>query len=183
MIIEHFSYFFNLGPSLLSALGFVLASFIGEVIAPLPSPLFLIGAAFFIKSPFSFILLYKAIIYAVLPITLGSSIGAQVIFYIAYYGGKPALEHSRKYLRFSWSDVEKFEKRLSQRKYDIFILFISRCIPLLPTTIGNILAGLVRMNPFYYFVVTFVGIFLRILILLFIFHTFGHAIFLRSFDL
>jgi membrane protein DedA with SNARE-associated domain len=176
-MFESLTQILNTGPGLYSALGFLLAAFLGELLAPVPSPLLLVGAAFFFKSPYSWMLLYKAIVYVALPLAIGSTGGAIVIFIIAYKGGKPALERSRKYLRFSWEDVEKVEKRLSKRKYDVWILFISRCIPLVPTTVGNILAGLIRMNPESYIVVTFVGIFLRILLLLFIFHSFGYLFF------
>lgn len=183
MFLESLSHLLNSGPNIFSAFAFFLAALTSEIVAPLPSPLLLIGAAFFIKAPFSLVLLYKAIFYVVLPITLGSTLGAVVIYLVAFYGGKPVLEKFRKYLRFSWEDVEKFEKKMAEKNYDIFALFISRCIPLLPTTIANILAGLVRMNWFEYTVATFLGIFLRILLLLFVFHTFGHAIFLTGFNL
>jgi membrane protein DedA with SNARE-associated domain len=176
-MFDSFLQIINSGPNLYSALGFLLASFLGEVLAPVPSPLLLIGAAFFFNSPYSWGLLYKVIVYVTLPLTVGSSLGALLIFIIAYKGGKPALEKSRKYLRFSWKDIEQMEKKLSARRYDVWILFVSRCIPLVPTTVGNILAGLVRMNPGAYIIVTFIGIFLRILFLLLIFHSFGHLFF------
>jgi membrane protein DedA with SNARE-associated domain len=182
-MLDNLSSVLSAGPSLKSALGFFLASFTTEIVAPIPSPFLLIGGGFFLTNPFSTALLYKAMIYLVIPLTLGSTSGATVIYLIAYYGGKPALERSRKYLRFSWEDVEKFEKKLSKRKFDVLILFISRMIPLVPTTVGNILAGLIRMNPVAYFLVTIIGIFIRITLLLFAFKIFGKAIFLTGFNL
>lgn len=176
-MFDSLSQILSSGPGIYSAFGFLIAAFMGEILAPVPSPLFLIGAAFFFKAPFSWALLTKAMVYVALPITIGSSLGALLIFIIAYTGGKPALERSRKYLRFSWEDVEKFEKKLAARKYDIWILFISRCLPLVPTTIGNILAGLIRMNPASYMLVTLIGIYIRILFLLIVFHAFGHLFF------
>jgi len=183
MMLDNLSYILSAGPSIKSALGFFLASFTTEIVAPIPSPFLFIGGGFFLTAPFSVALLYKAMIYLVLPLTLGSTCGATVIYSIAYFGGKPALEKSRKYLRFSWEDVEKFENRLSKRKFDVLILFISRMIPLLPTTVGNILAGLIRMNPISYFLVTIIGIFIRISLLLIVFKIFGQAIFLGGFNL
>ena len=180
---ESLSFLINAGPSMKSALGFFLASFTTEIFAPIPSPFLLIGGAFFLTAPFSWALLSKVIVYVVIPLTLGSTLGAMVIYSIAYFGGKPALEKSRKYLRFSWSDVEKFENKLAKRKFDVLILFISRMIPLVPTTVGNILAGLIRMNPVAYFIVTICGIFIRILFLVFIFKVFGEAIFLTGLNL
>ncbi|MDQ3089936.1 MAG: VTT domain-containing protein [bacterium] len=182
-MLEYIASLVTSEPNLISASALSFAAFIGEVIAPLPSPLLIIGAAFFIKASFSWHLFYKVIFYVVLPLTLGSTIGATVIYFIAYFGGKPAIEKLNKYLRISWNDIERFEQRLSRRKFDVLILFISRMLPLVPTTIGNIVSGIIRMNPVYYIAVTFVGIFLRILLLLFIFYFFGQTIFLPLFNL
>ncbi len=182
-MLEYIAALLTSEPNLITAIVLFIAAFTGEVIAPLPSPLLIIGATFFFKASFSWLLFYKVIFYVVLPLTLGSTIGATVIYLIAYYGGKPAIERLNKYLRISWNDIERFEQRLSKRKFDVLILFISRCIPLVPTTIANVLSGVIRMSPIYYIAATFLGIFIRIILLLFIFYFFGQTIFLPIFNL
>lgn len=176
-------HFISGGPSLLSAVGFFFGAIFEEVVAPMPLPLLLIGAAFFFKAQFSLLMFGKVIWYVALPITLGATIGSLVIFFMAYEGGKPAVIHFKKYIRVSWEDVEKFQKKLDKYKSDRFILFVTRAVPFLPTTIATVIAGVIRMNPLVYLYITFVGIFIRVVALLLIIDFVGLTIFRQFFNL
>jgi membrane protein DedA with SNARE-associated domain len=181
--LNSFLHFISGGPSLLSATGFMVGAFIEELIAPLPLPILLIGSTFFFKAKFSLFIFGKVLLFVALPISIGATIGSIVIFFIAYEGGKPAIIHFKKYVRVSWMDVEKFQKKLDEYHSDRFLLFISRAVPFLPTTVATIIAGLIRMNPWVYIYITFVGIFIRVVGLLLVIDIVGQAVFAKFFNL
>lgn len=144
------------------AIGFFLGAFFEEVITPIPSPLLLIGAAFFFGKPLSAFLIGKILLKVILPISLGATLGSLVIYGLAYKGGKGVIDKYHRWLKFSWDDMEKFRLKLSKRKSDEWILFLSRCLPFTPTTLITAVAGVIRMNVWSYSLITFVGIFIRV---------------------
>lgn len=181
--LASFLHFFSGGPGLISATAFLIGAFCEELIAPLPLPILLIGSTFFFKAKFSLYIFGKVLLFVALPISIGATIGSMVIFFIAYEGGKPAVIHFRKYVRVTWSDIEKFQKKLDEYHSDRFLLFISRAVPFFPTTIATIIAGLIRMNPWSYIYITFAGIFVRVVGLLLVIDIVGQAVFAKFFHL
>ncbi|MBX4200281.1 VTT domain-containing protein [Candidatus Parcubacteria bacterium] len=161
----------------IGALGFFIGAFCEEVLAPLPLPLLLAGVAFFYGKTITVGLIVKALIVVVLPITGGATLGSLVIYCLAYFGGKQAILKWSKWFGFSWDDVEKLRENLSHRKSDEVILFISRCLPFTPTTLLTVLAGIVRMNVVTYTLLTFSGIFVRVILLFSGAMVFGNSIF------
>jgi membrane protein DedA with SNARE-associated domain len=146
----------------LGALGFFIGALLEEVAFPLPSPLLLVGVAFFFGKPITFVTILKILGMVVLPITAGATVGSLVIFGLAYFGGYSAIHKFNKYLGFSWEDVDKFRQKLSRVHSDEWILFLSRCLPFTPTSLITIAAGLLRMNPLIFIALTFSGIFIRV---------------------
>ena len=166
-----------LGAGAWGALGFFVGAFIEEVAFPLPSPLLLIGVAFFFGKPITLAAIGKMLGTVILPISLGATLGSLVIFGIAYSGGRVAITKFSKYLGFTWDDVEKVREKLAKRTSDDWTVFISRCIPYSPTTIVTVLAGIVRMDAVRFTLLTFAGIFIRVAGLFFGAFLFGHSIF------
>ncbi|MBX4189068.1 VTT domain-containing protein [Candidatus Parcubacteria bacterium] len=159
------------------ALGFFVGALLEEVAFPFPSPLLLIGVAFFFGKPLSILVVLRMLWSVILPIVVGATAGSLVIYGIAYTGGKVAIMRFGKRLGFTWEDVEKLRERLSARKSDELVLFLSRCLPFTPTTLITVIAGTMRMNVWLYTLLTFSGIFVRVTLLFIGALVFGHTIF------
>ena len=144
------------------ALGFFVGAFLEEVAFPLPSPLLLIGVAFFTGNPLSLLAVLKMLGLVILPVSLGATLGSLVIYGLAYFGGKATIDRFAKWLSFSWTDVIKLQEKLDQTRSDEWLLFLSRCLPFTPTTLLTAMAGIIRMNIPVFILVTFAGIFIRV---------------------
>ncbi len=155
-----------LEPDLGSAIVLFFLSFLNELIAIIPYAVMLSGQLFFLEDPLSMALLIKLFVYVALPVGLGSAIGALPVYVLAYFGGKPAIDKWEKYLRFSWSDVERINSRFKGAWYDEAIFLFLRSIPLLPSLPINVAAGVFRMRFWPYFVLTTVGFTLRMMLML-----------------
>ncbi|MBX4199182.1 VTT domain-containing protein [Candidatus Parcubacteria bacterium] len=160
-----------------STLGFFVGAFLEEVAFPLPSPLLLVGVAFFFGKPITIAAIGKMLGTVILPITFGATLGSLVVFGIAYSGGRVAITKFSKYLGFSWDEVEKVRVKLASKHSDEWTVFVSRCIPYTPTTIVTVLAGIVRMNVWKFILLTFGGIFVRVAGLFVGAFIFGQSIF------
>jgi len=143
------------------ALGFFVGAILEEL-GPVPSPLLLIGAAFFVGKPITVSVVLSILFKVIIPIVSGATIGSLIIYYIAYVGGHIAIVRWGKWIKVNLDDLEKMEKKLSSHKVDKFALFFSRCLPFTPTTLLTVLAGIFRMDIYSYVVLTFVGIFIRV---------------------
>jgi len=142
----------------LGAVGVFLASFIEEVIAPIPSSIVTITAGFlFLSGPVTTSFIWRMIMIVVLPTALGMTLGSIVIYCIGYFGGKPIIVRWGRFLGVSWSSVESFQERLQKGKKDEIILLIVRMIPLVPSVVIGLVAGLVRYKIKTFIVITFIG--------------------------
>ncbi|MHB1330571.1 MAG: DedA family protein [Minisyncoccota bacterium] len=165
-----------LEPNFSGAMWLAIIAFLGEVVAPFPSSLFFAGQLLFLEDAMSITLFVKLLLFVAIPMSIGTTLGSFVSYGIAYIGGKPAIEKSKKYIRFSWEDVEKFESKFKDKWYDEILFFVLRAIPLTPTIPVNLIAGLLRMNPVRYTLLTLVGTTIRMAIMLVIFGTGGGSI-------
>jgi len=150
----------------LGTLGVFLASFIEEVIAPIPSAVVVITAGFlFLSGPFSILLLKTSLLSIALPAAIGVTIGSLPFYYVSYYFGETAIRRWGKWFGFSWSSIEKIEKSFRYSYADEAILFGLRIFPIVPNVALNIFFGIVRMNIWRYLLFSFLGTYIRALIL------------------
>jgi len=154
-----------LEPSINGAIGLGIFSFVGEVVAFLPSSALFAGQAFLLKDPPTFSFFVKLVIFVTLPIGIGTTLGSYLTYGVAYYGGKPAIDKLQKYLRFSWQSIEKLEKRFKSKWYDEILFLGIRSIPFMPTIPLNILAGVFRMDLYKYTLLSIIGITLKMTII------------------
>ncbi|HMP85599.1 MAG TPA: VTT domain-containing protein, partial [Candidatus Paceibacterota bacterium] len=145
------------------ALGVFLATLLEEIVAPIPSPLVPLTAGFFLlPSNEIFInILLKAIFLIALPVAVGVSIGSLVVYAIAYFGGKPLIEKTKKWIGLSWDDVQKAETKLTKGKGDEITLFILRILPVIPGVAISGFCGMVRYSIKSFVIITFFGSFVR----------------------
>lgn len=143
----------------LGALGVFLATLIEEVIAPIPSPLVPLTSGFFLLPADSGLIptVWQSFITIGLPVACGLSIGALAVYGIGYWGGKPVLERSKKWLGFSWSDLEKTENKLIRGKSDEITLFVLRLLPIIPGVAISGFCGVIRYPLRTFLTITFLG--------------------------
>lgn len=149
------------------AWGVFFATIIEEIIAPIPSPLIPLAAGFFLLPEgvsFAETALRGAFAIA-LPVSIGISIGSAFVYALGFFGGKPVIEKSKKWVGISWQDVEKSEARFTRGKGDEITLFILRLLPIVPGVAISGFCGVVRY-PFKKFItITCVGSFARAFVL------------------
>lgn len=153
----------------LGAAGVFLASLVEEIIAPIPSAVVQLASGFlFVEGPISFASLWKLFWIVVLPASAGVTVGSIVIYSIAFAFGKPALLRWGKWFGLYWQDVEKVQEKFQKSSFDELTLFISRCVPIIPSVVISAFCGLLRVKPKTYVLYTFLGTVVRSAILGFI---------------
>ena len=159
-------------PNLTNATVLFLVSLINESFSIVPYPVILSGQLLLLEDPFSITMIIKLSLLVVIPIGIGTTLGSLPVYGLAYFGGKPAIEKFSKYLRFSWDSIERISLRFNGSWYDEILFLILRSVPLLPSLPVNAVAGILRMRPAPYLVLTIAGTIIKMLIM-FMFVGFG----------
>lgn len=147
------------------AISVILAGLVEQVVVPIPSPIIPMAAGFFFVPqevvglwPIVKNLVFKAAI----PFTIGSTIGSTMVYLAAWFGGKWLIDKFSKWLDFNWDDVEAIKNKFFKGKaYDEMVIFISRAIPIVPSSLISAVAGAVRINPVSFYLFTALGLFVR----------------------
>lgn len=148
------------------ALGVFVASIIEEVAAPIPSALIMTMSGFLLVSgPLSLSSIGALVFKVALPAAFGVTIGSYFVFFLVKYGGREVIDRWGKYLGLYWSDVEKLQSKLSGSNKDEILIVVARVLPIFPSVVISAFCGIVNMNLWRYFVVSFIGVFFRGLIL------------------
>ncbi|OHA91911.1 MAG: hypothetical protein A3J09_00155 [Candidatus Zambryskibacteria bacterium RIFCSPLOWO2_02_FULL_51_21] len=155
-----------LEPNLTSAVVILIFAFANELLVVVPYALILSGQLLFLNEAVTPALLAKLLVFVAVPVGLGSTLGTMAFYGLAYFGGKPAVNKYHKYLHFSWNDVEKVSTRFKGVWYDEIIFLLLRVVPVLPSMPLSLVAGFFRMRFWPYFVLTAVGLIVRMLLTL-----------------
>lgn len=147
-------------------------SFLNELLAIFPYVAVISGQILFLDSDLTIPVLSKLLLLIALPAGVGGALGSFLTYGITYIGGKPMIEKFGKYIRVSWNDVEKVTKRFQGAWYDEIVFLLLRSIPVLPPLPINVAAGVLRMPPLKYFILTFVAFTIRMMVM-FIFMALG----------
>ncbi len=165
-MIEYLVHFLQVNILPWGAIGVFWASVIEEVIAPIPSALVMTMSGFLlVTGPISAKTISILILKVAIPAALGVTMGSYVIYFIAKFGGKFLIEKWGKYLGLYWSDIEKLQNRLSGTKKDELLITGARIVPFVPSVAISAFCGIIEMNVFRYFIISFVGVFLRGIVL------------------
>ena len=154
-----------LKPDLASAFIIFWFSFLNELVALLPYVTVISGQVLFLNSHLSFTLLSKLLFLIAIPAGIGGALGSLLTYSVTYIGGKPAIDKFGKYLRLSWSDVEKVTVKFKGAWYDELLFLALRSIPVLPSLPVNLAAGVLRMRPMTYFILTLIAFIIRMMIM------------------
>lgn len=139
---------------------------IESVIVPIPSPLIIMGAGFVLISADLrfFEALAPIVLQIVLPGSVASTLGAYIGYGIGYLGGKPMIDRWKRFLGFSWGDVEAMERRFKGSGVKASIFFL-RALPIFPLSVISAAAGLLRLPIKQFSLWTFYGTIPRCLLL------------------
>lgn len=147
--------------------GVIFATFVEQVVPPIPSPLVATMAGFFLLDPRANLVtvLIRSFFLIGIPVSIGITLASLVYYYIGYIGGKPLIVKYKKILGVSWEDIEKVEKRLSEGKGDEFTLLFLRVLPIVPGVALSGVCGVLRYSIKTFTVVTLIGGFIRAVLL------------------
>jgi len=145
------------------AVGVLLAAFIEEIIAPIPSSLVAMFAGFFLlPTEYTWLQAIGASSLEVaIPMSIGVTAGSLVIYAVAYFGGKPIVIRYGKWLGLSWVLIEKTEEKFTKGYADELILFVARALPFVPSVAISAFCGLVRYPIKTFVLLTLAGTFIR----------------------
>lgn len=152
------------------SLGIFFASILEQIIAPIPSTAVIVGSSLFImgNSPVSFLSLEKLFVYIALPVALGVTIGALIIYGAVYKIGKPFVDRWGKFIGLSWEEIEKTEEKYSKSNSLLLFLFITWAVPIFPSVVISAFCGFIKYDIKKYIYVTFLGTLVKAFILGFI---------------
>lgn len=149
------------------ALGVFGATIVEEIIAPIPSAIIPLMAGFFLLPSTMYFaeVLLRGVLIIALPVSIGISIGSTLVYVLGYFGGKPAIEKSKKLTGINWQEIMNIEEKVTRGNRDEIALFILRLIPIVPGFAISGFCGVVRYPFQKFIIITFLGSFIRAFIL------------------
>lgn len=144
-------------------IGVFMGSVLEEIIPPIPSTLTQLtyGAILFKGATISTGFFLRAIVTIGIPAAAGVLVGSLPFYTASYFLGKPFIDRFGKWLGVSWLAVEELDKKFEKNKWDDVIFTGLRAIPILPSTVLAVGAGVLRLPVRTYIIGTFIGVFIR----------------------
>lgn len=142
-----------------------IASFIEEVIAPVPSAgvLLLTGSFAAIQERPVLGLIPLAIIAAI-----GKTIGAILVYYFSEKIGSTVLTKFGGFFNVSHEAITDFGQKITGSTKDYLLLTLFRALPIVPSSVMSIGCGLLKIPPRLFIISTFIGTIVRDSIFLYI---------------
>ncbi len=136
----------------------LVASFVEEVVAPIPSPTVMLLAGSFAKvQEYSlFMLLVLAVIGAI-----GKTIGAILVYFITDKAEDIVMYKFGKFFNVTHEDVESFGKKLGHGMKDYVVLTALRALPFMPSVVVSVGSGLLKVPLKLFIISTFLGTIIR----------------------
>lgn len=139
------------------------AGIIEQVVVPIPSPMVPMGGGFFlVTKKISVLLAIKEVfLKTALPFALGSTLGATMVFMIAYKGAAFLFEKYKRFFGFELKDLDKFQKKFFKGTADEITIFTLMAIPVVPTVLVSAVCGVIQIPALEYYLYTFLGLLVR----------------------
>ncbi len=132
----------------------VIASFLEEIVAPIPSPFVMTTAAVIGQAQnYTYLQLFWVIILG----SIAKTIAAVGVYYIVDKAEDVVVGKFGKYIGISHKEVEKIGSILTKTWYDDVLLFVARALPIVPSTLVSVAAGAIKYNLRSYIFMTFLG--------------------------
>lgn len=136
----------------------LIASFIEEVIAPIPSPSIMVmaGSAALIQN-----YTHEGLATLVVLASVGKTLGGLTMYWIASRLKDFALSTPHRYIPVTKADIDTFAQKFtgSFRDYLLYILF--RSVPIIPSVILSFGSGVIRLPLRLFIIGTFIGTLVR----------------------
>jgi len=151
--------------------------FVEQIIVPIPSPIItMAGGAFLIEHlRFSLRTIWEIFTKVSVPYSIGATIGTGMVFFIAYYGGKPLVDKFGKYIGVSWHLIEKISTDFKKTIADEVFILVACTIPVVPVSLITAFSGAIKVKPPKFFLLVFLALLLRATILGFVGFQMGEA--------
>ena len=128
--------------------GVALLMAIESACIPLPSEIIMPFAGYLVSTG------HFTLIGAATAGAIGCNLGSTVAYYVAIYGGRPAVERWGPYLLIRTADMDRAERLFA--KHGSLMVFVGRLLPVVRTFIA-FPAGLARMKMLPFQLYTFIG--------------------------
>lgn len=154
------------------------AGIIEQIIIPIPSPIVPMGGGFFLvrKEAFSWLVFKDIVLKVATPFSLGSTLGATMVFLIAYRGAFWLINRFENFFGFNWNDIQNLKKKFFKGKpTDELIIFTLMAIPVVPSVLVSATCGAIQIPITEFYLFTFLGLITRGIILGFLGWLFGET--------
>ena len=151
----------------LDAFAFI-GSFMGEIIAPIPSPLVMTTAGTLAQTQ-NQTLFY--LFWLALAASFGKTFASWVYYVLADKAEDLILTRFGKFIGVSHNEIESIGKHFNGTWRDDVILLVVRAIPIMPTSLVSVVCGFIKLNMRTYIQSTFIGYFIRSFIFLYLGYT------------
>jgi membrane protein DedA with SNARE-associated domain len=158
-----------------------LAMFIGgvveQIIVPIPSPIItMAGGAFLIEHGLPiFETVWRIFSHVTLPYAIGATIGTSLVYFIAYFGGKPIMDRFGKFIGLSWNLIEKVKTDFQKTIRDEIFILVACSIPIVPVSLITGFCGGFKIPPLKFYPMLFLALLIRATLLGFIGFQMGEA--------
>jgi membrane protein DedA with SNARE-associated domain len=131
-----------------------VASFIEEIIPPIPSPAVMVitGSVARVQD-----YILPGLLVLVLLGAVGKTLGASVVYFVFDKAEDLLTRKITNFLGLTHQQIEAFGARLSKSWKDYVILTILRSLPIVPSTLLSVGGGLLKINFKMFLVSTFIG--------------------------
>ncbi len=135
-----------------------IASFVEEVIAPIPSPtVMVVSGSFASAQEYTYLALFLLVLIG----TIGKTIGALVVYFIADKAEGIVVTLFGKFLRVSSEEIESFGAKLGKGKRDYLLLTFLRALPIMPSVVISAGSGILKVPLKLFIFSTFFGTIIR----------------------
>lgn len=135
-----------------------LASFVEEIVAPIPSPTVMVVSG-------SLALVQGKTLFALIPLVLlgalGKTLGGLVVYVIADKAEDFIMEKFGKYFGVTSADVERFREKVGEGARGYVTLTLLRALPFVPSSVISVGSGIIKVPLRIFVVSTFLGTIVR----------------------
>lgn len=149
-----------------------LSVFWGAIIEQLagvliPSPLIPMSAGYLLipKHEAFFKSLFLIISKISFPYALGASLGASVLFFVAYFGGRTLIKKFGRFFGVSLNEIDKFRRRFTKGWKDELFILVLLTIPVTSISLVSASCALIGISALKFFPLLLAATFLRSIIL------------------
>jgi membrane protein DedA with SNARE-associated domain len=134
------------------------ASFVEEVLAPIPSPIVMMASGSIAaaqKEPMAYLLVLSVIAAA------GKTVGAILVYWISATAGDIVVTRFGRYIGVTKQEVDNLGKKFKGNWKDIFLLLFLRALPIMSSMVVSVCSGFIKIKMRTYVIATFFGTIIR----------------------